>query len=113
MPIKFLLGDIDYDIKTYGYSVVMIHPHNFAIQVNGSLTDVVDYDRFKLLTSIVSAGLDKKNLRVMSIVWNCRNRIILVKLVILINWVKKLLVTVIVIFFVSLVNVKFDRVIEE
>jgi peptidoglycan/xylan/chitin deacetylase (PgdA/CDA1 family) len=63
VPIKFLLSDVDYDINTYGYSVIMIHPHNFATQINGSLTDVVDNDQIQSLANIVKA-IKAKNLSI-------------------------------------------------
>jgi len=63
VPIKFLLSDIDYDINAFGYSVIMIHPHNFATQRNGSLTDVVDYDQIQSLADIVKA-IKAKNLNI-------------------------------------------------
>jgi len=66
VPIKFILSDIDYDIRTYGYSIVMVHPHNFAIQVNGSLTDNVDYDQIRSLDSVVSA-IKRKNIEIMTL----------------------------------------------
>ncbi len=53
-PIKFLLSDIDFDINTYGYSVVMIHPHNFATQINGTLADVLDLNQLKSLNSVIN-----------------------------------------------------------
>ena len=65
-PIKFLISDIDFDIRTYGYSVVMVHPHNFAIQVNGSLTHIVDYNQFQSLGSIINA-IRHKNIPIMTL----------------------------------------------
>jgi peptidoglycan/xylan/chitin deacetylase (PgdA/CDA1 family) len=65
VPIKFILADIDFDIKTYGYSVVMVHPHNFAVQVNGSLLDKVDYRQIQSLDSIINA-IKQKNIRIMT-----------------------------------------------
>jgi peptidoglycan/xylan/chitin deacetylase (PgdA/CDA1 family) len=64
-PVKFLLSDIDFDIKTYGYSVIMVHPHNFAIQINGSLTNNVDYDQMKILNSLIKA-IKEKNIQIMT-----------------------------------------------
>ena len=65
-PIKFLLSDIDFDIRTYGYSVVMLHPHNFAIPVNGSLTDKVDYNQFRSLDTIINV-IKNKNIPIMTL----------------------------------------------
>lgn len=53
-PIKFLLSDIDFDINNYGYSVVMIHPDNFATAANGTLTDVVDVNQLNSLNSVIN-----------------------------------------------------------
>jgi Polysaccharide deacetylase len=64
-PIKFLLSDIDFDINTYGYSVVMIHPHNFAIQLNGSLKDIVDIDQLHSLNALVNV-MKLKNITISS-----------------------------------------------
>lgn len=63
VPIKFVLADIDFDIKTYGYSVVMVHPHNFAIQVNGTLIDKVDQNQIESLNNILGI-LKHKNFKV-------------------------------------------------
>ena len=65
VPIKFILADIDFEIKTYGYSVVMLHPHNFAIQINGSLIDKVDYNQIKSLDTIINA-IRHKNIQIMT-----------------------------------------------
>jgi peptidoglycan/xylan/chitin deacetylase (PgdA/CDA1 family) len=64
-PIKFLLSDIDFDISTYGYSVVMIHPHNFAIQLNGSLADTVDINQLHSLNTLVNV-MKLKNITISS-----------------------------------------------
>jgi len=65
-PIKLLISDIDFDIRTYGYSVVMLHPHNFAVQVNGSLTDKVDYNKFRSLDTIINV-MKHKNIPIMTL----------------------------------------------
>jgi peptidoglycan/xylan/chitin deacetylase (PgdA/CDA1 family) len=53
-PIKFILSDIDFDINTYGYSVVMIHPHNFGTPINGTLVDSLDLNQLNSLNSLIN-----------------------------------------------------------
>jgi len=59
VPIKFLMADIDFDINTYGYSVIMVHPHNFAIQVNGTLIDKIDQNQMKSLNALMQVLIHK------------------------------------------------------
>jgi len=63
VPIKFILADIDFDIKTYGYSVVMVHPHNFATRVNGTLLDKVDQNQVGSFNNIIDI-LKHKNFKI-------------------------------------------------
>jgi peptidoglycan/xylan/chitin deacetylase (PgdA/CDA1 family) len=64
-PVRFLLGDIDNDIQKYGYSVVMIHPHNFATQVNGTLTDILDLNQLQSLSSFIEI-IKNKNIPIVT-----------------------------------------------
>jgi peptidoglycan/xylan/chitin deacetylase (PgdA/CDA1 family) len=63
VPIRFILADIDFDIKTYGYSVVMVHPHNFAIYSNGTLLDMIDQNQIRSLSNIMDI-LNHKNFKI-------------------------------------------------
>jgi peptidoglycan/xylan/chitin deacetylase (PgdA/CDA1 family) len=62
-PIRFLLSDIDYDIQTYGYSVIMVHPHNFATEVNGTLIDVLNLNQLQSLNNIIEI-IKSKNITI-------------------------------------------------
>jgi peptidoglycan/xylan/chitin deacetylase (PgdA/CDA1 family) len=63
-PVRFLLSDIDYDIQTYGYSVIMVHPHSFAFEVNGTLTDTLDLNQLQSLNSVIEI-IKNKNIPIM------------------------------------------------
>jgi len=64
-PVRFLLSDIDYDIQTYGYSVIMLHPHNFATEVNGTLADILDLNQLQSLNNIIEI-IKNKNIPIMT-----------------------------------------------
>lgn len=65
VPIKFLLSDVDFDLNRYGYSVIMLHPHNFATQINGTLADILDYNQLQSLSSVINV-IKNKNIKIMT-----------------------------------------------
>lgn len=76
IPKDKVIASIDSHISKYGYDVVLLHPQNFAVYVNGQyantvdkkyiaeLTNIIDYAKskhIKIVTLSDIAGLDHKN----------------------------------------------------
>ena len=76
IPKDKLIASIDSHISKYGYDVVLLHPQNFAVYVNGQyantvdkkyideLTNIIDYAKskhIKIVTLSDIVGLDHKN----------------------------------------------------
>ncbi len=60
IPKDKIIASIDSHISKYGYSVVLLHPQNFAVLVNGQYTDTIDKKSLDELASIIDYAKSKK-----------------------------------------------------
>jgi peptidoglycan/xylan/chitin deacetylase (PgdA/CDA1 family) len=59
VPVDELLSDIDAGIEKYGYTVVVMHPQDFGIVVDGKPTKEVDQTQIDDLNYIIDAQIAK------------------------------------------------------
>ena len=59
IPVETVVNDIDWAISKYGYAVVVMHPPDFAIKVDGKPTREVDQSQIDDLNFIIDTELAK------------------------------------------------------
>lgn len=63
VPLPTLLAQIGSDVGRYGYSVVLLHPQNFAKMQNGMFVDTVDPNEIKDLSSLMDS-INSRNMKI-------------------------------------------------
>ena len=58
--IKNLISNVTTNIDRYGYAVIVLHPQEFVKTMNGTLVDVVDENKTKLLSILINTLLSNK-----------------------------------------------------
>lgn len=62
-PIKNILGNVTQNIAKYGYAVILIHPQDFLKSENGHVTNILDENDIKDITSLINSIL-ANNIRI-------------------------------------------------
>lgn len=63
VPLSTILTQIDNDVARYGYSVVLLHPQNFAKMENNAFVDTTDPNEIHDISSLMDS-IKSKNLHI-------------------------------------------------